>query len=106
MTTGTPSGSDVTVLSHQRSPGADFAELAEQVVIREGEVTLRITRKRALLKSLVAKAMKGDAKMARLLVDICEKQSAAEDADTVSDDDERFIGRLVAEKVDSEGGDG
>ena len=74
-------------------------ELAEQIVIREGEVTVRITRMRALLKRFVAKAMEGDPKMARLLVDLSEKQPATEDADAVADDDEAFINQLVAEKV-------
>jgi hypothetical protein len=77
-------------------------ELAEPIEIREGEVTLRITRMRALLKRFVAKAMEGDPKMARLLVDLSEKQPATEDADAVADDDEAFINQLVAEKVDSE----
>ena len=75
-------------------------ELAEPIEIREGEVTLQITKRRALLKSFVEKASEGDAKMARLLVDLSERQAATEDADAVANDDEAFINQLVAEKVE------
>jgi Family of unknown function (DUF5681) len=101
-TSGNPSGCPKRKASFARELAE---ELAEQIVIREGEVTVRITRMRALLKRFVAKAMEGDPKMARLLVDLSEKQPATEDADAVADDDEVFINQLVAEKVDSEPGD-
>jgi hypothetical protein len=96
---GNPAGRPKRIPSFARAL-AD--ELAEQVVIREGDVDLRTTKQRALVRSLVATAIAGDAKIAKLLIEICERQSATEDADTVADDEELFINRLVAEKVESE----
>jgi hypothetical protein len=44
------------------------AELGETIQIREGGAPKRITKQRALLKALTAKAIQGDARAASLLV--------------------------------------
>ena len=42
-------------------------ELGEKILIREGEKSRRVSKQRALVKSLVARAVKGDARAATLL---------------------------------------
>jgi hypothetical protein len=39
-------------------------ELGEKLTLREGERTTKVTKQRALLKALVAKALKGDSRAA------------------------------------------
>lgn len=43
-------------------------ELGETIRIREGDRELRVSKQRAMLKALVAKALKGDARAASLLI--------------------------------------
>ena len=40
------------------------------IVAREGERTVRISKQRAVIKSLVAKTMKGDARAASILMNM------------------------------------
>ncbi|MCR9093116.1 MAG: DUF5681 domain-containing protein [bacterium] len=42
-------------------------ELGEKIVVREGEETRRVSKQRAVVKTLVAKTLKGDARSGRLL---------------------------------------
>ena len=53
-------------------------ELGEMIHIREGERQLKVSKQRAMLKALVAKALKGDARAASLLIALVAK--ATEDA--------------------------
>lgn len=43
-------------------------ELGETIRIREGDRNLRVSKQRAMLKALVSKALKGDARAASLLI--------------------------------------
>jgi hypothetical protein len=46
------------------------AELAQTITINEGGRTRRITKQRALIKGHTARAIKGDARSAKLILDI------------------------------------
>ncbi len=48
-------------------------ELGESIRIREGDRELRVSKQRAMLKALVAKALKGDARAASLLIALVAK---------------------------------
>lgn len=48
-------------------------ELGETIRIREGERQLTVSKQRAMLKALVAKALKGDARAASLLIALVAK---------------------------------
>ena len=48
-------------------------ELSEKIVIREGERSLELSKQRALLKSVVAKAFKGDIRAASLVFQLMAK---------------------------------
>jgi hypothetical protein len=54
-------------------------ELSERIAIREGERSLKVSKQRALLKSLVSKALKGDARAASLLLQLIVKTLPAEE---------------------------
>lgn len=45
-------------------------ELRETIMVREGERTLRISKQRAIVKSLIAKTLKGDARAAAVLLSL------------------------------------
>lgn len=66
-------------------------ELAEQIAIREGERNLKVSKQRAILKSLVAKSLKGDARAANLVLGLIagclEPETVSQDAESVSADD-------------------
>lgn len=48
-------------------------ELAERIPIREGERSLQVSKQRALLKAMMAKALKGDARSAAILLGLMAK---------------------------------
>ena len=48
-------------------------ELNERITIREGDATRRISKRNAILKSLVAKGLKGDSKAIALLLALMER---------------------------------
>lgn len=43
-------------------------ELGEHVIVREGERSIRVSKQRALIKSLVARTLKGDSRTANALL--------------------------------------
>lgn len=54
-----------------RNLKTDLAEeLAEQIVVREGERTLRVSKQRAIVKSLTAKTLRGDARAAAIILSL------------------------------------
>lgn len=54
-----------------RNLKTDLAEeLAEQIVVREGERTLRVSKQRALVKTLVARTLKGEVRPATMLLNL------------------------------------
>jgi hypothetical protein len=58
-----------------------LAELAETIVIREGDRQLRVSKQRALLKSLTAKGLKGDSRAAFVVLDLITRVLGVEDGD-------------------------
>jgi len=58
-------------------------ELGEKLTLREGERTTKVTKQRALLKALVAKAVRGDSRAAavvlKLVTDLLGDEAEAQD---------------------------
>jgi len=78
-------------------------ELAEQIVVHEGERPLRITKQRAVIKRLVAATVKGDprmttnlTKMMYLLLDLGDESAPI---DEPLDADEREILQVLRERI-------
>jgi hypothetical protein len=81
-------------------------EIAERIPIREGERRLRVSKQRAMLKALVAKALKGDTRAASIVLQLVERivtpeitRAGPADDDLSEDEDailERFIDRQIA----------
>ena len=77
------------------------AELGEQITVREGGQPRRITKQRALVKSLMAKALQGDVRATTALPAlyariICEP---GEDEDHPIEDDELLIIRRFGPRL-------
>ena len=76
---------------------SDLAEeLSEKILVREGEQSLRISKQRAVVKTLLAKTLKGDARAAALLTSMMMRlldtgEGAHEEAATPLKDEERAI---------------
>ncbi|WP_456237665.1 DNA methyltransferase [Geminicoccus flavidas] len=51
-------------------------ELAEKILVREGNKALRVSKKQAMVKSLVAKALKGEVRAIQLLMAMLQQQEA------------------------------
>lgn len=58
-------------------------ELGERVLLREGSAEKRLSKQRALVKSLVTKAIKGDTRAASIVLDMVWRHLQAEGADEV-----------------------
>ena len=59
-------------------------ELTEQILVREGGKSKRISKQRAMLKSLAAKAVSGDVKAATLLLNmVCRLLVEQDDDDAI-----------------------
>ena len=86
-----------------RNLKTDLAEeLAERISLREGERALRVSKQRALLKSLMAKALKGDARAAALILALVQRllsEDAAEgQAVELSTEDKAILTRFLARR--------
>jgi hypothetical protein len=76
-------------------------ELAERIPIREGERSLQVSKQRALLKAMMARALKGDARSAAILLGlmakVLEPEGSAHDGDGLDANDaailENFLSR-------------
>ena len=77
-------------------------ELAETIVVTEGGKPLKISKQRAMIKSLLAKALKGDTRAAtvllKLLIDAEQATTRNEIAEALSEDDQAILARF-AERV-------
>ena len=79
-------------------------ELTERIRLREGERELKVSKQRAMLKALVAKALKGDARAASVLLGLVgklfelEPEPKVETALTTEDQEilERFLARRMS----------
>ncbi len=77
-------------------------ELAEMIVVTEGGKPLKISKQRAMIKSLLAKALKGDTRAAtvllKLLIDAEQATTRNAIAEALSEDDQAILARF-AERV-------
>jgi hypothetical protein len=82
-------------------------ELSELIRIREGERDLRVSKQRAMLKALVAKALKGDSRAASIVLSLVSKlfesDKVTEEISALTEDDsailERFLARRLQERA-------
>lgn len=78
-------------------------ELAERIPIREGERSLKVSKQRALLKAMMAKALKGDARSAAILLGlmakILEPAEAAGDADALDANDAAILENFLSRRT-------
>lgn len=79
-------------------------ELAERIAVREGERSLKISKQRALLKAMMAKALKGDTKAAGLVLQLLAKlvpeaESNALGDQPLDDDSRDIIERFLARRT-------
>ncbi len=79
------------------------SELSERIRIREGERSLKVSKQRAMLKALVAKALKGDARAANVVLTLVgklfEPEAAAEQVPTLTSDDQAILERFLARRL-------
>jgi hypothetical protein len=77
------------------------AELSEQVTVREGGQAQRISKQRALIKSLMAKALDGDVRATTALLALYARviSEPSEDEGRPIDDDELLIIRRFGPRL-------
>ncbi len=79
------------------------SELSERIRIREGERSLKVSKQRAMLKALVAKALKGDARAANVVLTLVgklfEPEVAAEQVPSLTSDDQAILERFLARRI-------
>lgn len=79
------------------------SELSEKIRIREGERSLKVSKQRAMLKALVAKALKGDARAANVVLTLVgrlfEPEAVAEEVPALTSDDEAILARFLARRL-------
>ncbi len=87
-------------------------ELAEQITIREGGRQRKISKQRAMIKSLMAKAVKGDVQAANKVLQLVERLIVEEDPSAAQDaplnaDESKILDRFIAQRgaAPEEGGD-
>lgn len=88
-------------------------ELSERIAVREGDRQLKISKQRAMLKAMVAKALKGDTRAAGLVLQLVAKAIGKEEDRPdlsnarLSEDEaailERFVARRAAGKSKTTG---
>lgn len=69
-------------------------ELSEKIIVNEGGRRLEISKQRSILKSLVAKALKGDTRAASILVNLklgLEQAKPVDERDVSLDADDQAI---------------
>jgi hypothetical protein len=78
-------------------------ELSEKITIREGERCLKVSKQRALLKSMVAKGLKGDTRAAGLVLQLVakalEEVVPTDERDLLSDDEAAILERFIAKRT-------
>lgn len=79
------------------------SELSERIRIREGERSLKVSKQRAMLKALIAKALKGDARAANVILTLVgklfEPEAAAEEMPALTADDQAILERFLARRL-------
>lgn len=78
-------------------------ELHESIRIREGEREFSVSKQRAMIKALLAKALKGEARAAALLIGLVakhlENELAPEDSKPMALDDLKILEAYVAQQT-------
>ena len=78
-------------------------ELAEQIRVREGGSYLKVSKQRAMLKALMAKAFNGDARAASVILNLVsrlfEPEVAAEQTPNLTADDQAILERFLARSM-------
>jgi hypothetical protein len=80
-------------------------ELSEKIAIREGERCLNVSKQRALVKSVVAKAFKGDIRALGLVFQlvakfvVLEEVASTRERDLLSDDEAAILERFIAKRT-------
>jgi len=59
-------------------------ELGEKIDVQQGERTIRISKQRALVKTLIAKSLKGDTRAIQILVNMMHRKPADDEAAKVA----------------------
>lgn len=81
-------------------------ELSEHIRVREGERDLNVSKQRAMLKALVAKALRGDARAANVVLGLVSKlfEAAApiEPEPNLTADDQAILERFLARRMSAE----
>lgn len=85
----------------RRNLKTDLAEeLAETILVREGERTRKVSKQQAMVKSLTAKAIKGDARSTRVLIDLMARlldiDGASSTEAPITDDDRAVLDEVEA----------
>lgn len=62
-------------------------ELAEKISVREGERTVKISKQRGIIKSLVARTLKGDARAATTLIGLMSRVSKLDEGSGQGDNE-------------------
>lgn len=78
------------------------SELSERIHVREGERSLKISKQRAMLKAMVAKALKGDARAATvvlMLVGRLFEPEVSEEVPALTSDDQAILERFLARRI-------
>ena len=77
------------------------AELGEQITIREGGKARQVSKQRALIKSLMAKALQGDVRATTALLALYARSipESPEDASAVVEEDELLILRRFGPRL-------
>jgi len=82
-------------------------ELAEKIIVTEGGQTLKISKQRAMIKSLLAKALKGDTRAAsvllKLLIDAEHATTQTALADALTADDRAILENFKARVLKQSG---
>jgi hypothetical protein len=77
------------------------SELSEHIHIREGERSLKVSKQRAMLKAMVAKALKGDARAATVVLMLVGRLFEPEPAEVpaLTTDDQAILERFLARRI-------
>lgn len=85
-----------------------MAELAEVIQINEGGSVRRISKQRALLKSIAARGIQGDAKAANIILNlmlkILDPEPDAPGAEPLGKEDEAILAAFLAKSRPAKGG--
>jgi hypothetical protein len=80
-----------------------MSEMAEMIQVTEGGRAKRITKQRALLKALTARAIKGDTRAANFLITICariiESDPALAGVAAPSDADRKIVEEYLEQQL-------